>query len=402
MRKEDLMMKFRKNQNKEKQIPKEKKPRVYKVNPHKKVVIALWVLLGLSFSFAIFKHFTAIDTHTIHETTIIEKEYVDTHHVENFVENFAKVYYSWEQSDKSIDNRMESLKGYLTDELQALNVDTVRKDIPVSSSVRGFQIWTVEPTGDNEFNVTYSVDQLITEGENTKTVHSAYIVSVYVDGSGNMVLVKNPTITNIPKKSSYKPKAIESEGTVDSITTNEINEFLTTFFKLYPTATASELSYYVNDGILKPIGKEYIFQELVNPIHKGKFKYSFALIKQYSIYRSYLFLDEIEGDFIDFVLEKSKNKDNFISLVNIINQQLGLNYDAYNYNRVALVIKIYDEHYYDFHLNIDSLITTTSRLTLIEEKYINAWLELSTTEKIQELKRIYEKELGIIKKESFV
>ena len=90
---EDLMMKFRKNQNKEKQIPKEKKPRVYKVNPHKKVVIALWVLLGLSFSFAIFKHFTAIDTHTIHETTIIEKEYVDTHHVENFVENFAKVYY---------------------------------------------------------------------------------------------------------------------------------------------------------------------------------------------------------------------------------------------------------------------------------------------------------------------
>lgn len=236
----------------------------------KKVVIALWVLLGLSFSFAIFKHFTAIDTHTIHETTIIEKEYVDTHHVENFVENFAKVYYSWEQSDKSIDNRMESLKGYLTDELQALNVDTVRKDIPVSSSVRGFQIWTVEPTGDNEFNVTYSVDQLITEGENTKTVHSAYIVSVYVDGSGNMVLVKNPTITNIPKKSSYKPKAIESEGTVDSITTNEINEFLTTFFKLYPTATASELSYYVNDGILKPIGKEYIFQELVNPIHNRK------------------------------------------------------------------------------------------------------------------------------------
>ena len=38
------MMKFRKNQNKEKQIPKEKKPRIYKVNPRKKVVIGLWVL----------------------------------------------------------------------------------------------------------------------------------------------------------------------------------------------------------------------------------------------------------------------------------------------------------------------------------------------------------------------
>ena len=264
------MMKFRKNQNKEKQMPKEKKPRVYKVNPHKKIVIALWVLLGLSFSFAIFKHFTAIDTYTIHETTIIEKEYVDTHNVENFVENFAKVYYSWELNDKSIDNRMENLKDYLTEELLALNVDTVRKDIPVSSSVKGFQIWTVEADGDNQFDVTYSVDQLITEGENTKTVHSAYEVTVYVDDTGNMVLIKNPTITSVPAKSDYKPKAIESEGAVDSITTNEINEFLTTFFKLYPTATSSELSYYVHDGILKPIGKEYIFQQLVNPIYNRK------------------------------------------------------------------------------------------------------------------------------------
>ncbi|EEP3906737.1 conjugal transfer protein [Listeria monocytogenes] len=261
------MMNFRKNQNKEKQTPKEKKPRVYKVNPRKKIVIGLWVLLALSFSFAIHKNFTAIDTHTIHETKIIEKEYVDTHKVENFVENFAKIYYAWELDDNSIDNRMEKLKDYLTDELQALNVDMVRKDIPVSSSVRRFQIWTVKQTGDNQFDVTYSVEQIITEGENKKPVQSAYEVSVYVSEDGNMVLIKNPTITSIPVKSDYKPKVIEGDGTVDSITTNEINEFLSTFFKLYPTATASELSYYVNDGILKPIGKDYVFQELVNPIY---------------------------------------------------------------------------------------------------------------------------------------
>ncbi|NCB80501.1 MAG: conjugal transfer protein [Bacilli bacterium] len=264
------MMKFRKNQNKEKKVLKENKPRVYKVNPRKKIVIGLWVLLALSFSFAIYKNFTAIDTHTIHETKIIEKEYIDTHKVENFVENFAKIYYAWELDDNSIDNRMEKLKGYLTDELQDLNVDTVRKDIPVSSSLRDIQIWGVEPADDNAFDVTYSVDQLITEGGNTKTVKSSYEVSVYVDGAGNMVLVKNPTITSIPVKSDYNPKAIESDGTIDSITTNEINEFLTTFFKLYPKATASELSYYVNDEILKPIGKDYIFQELVNPIYNRK------------------------------------------------------------------------------------------------------------------------------------
>ena len=129
--------------------------------------------------------------------------------------------------------------------------------------------------------------------------------------------------------------------------------------------------------------------DLSSKLKKGKFKYSFALIKHDSIYRSYLILDEIEGNFIKFVLEKSKNKDNFISLVNIINQQLGLNYDAYNYNRVALVIKIYDEHYYDFHLNISSpMAATTERLTTGEEEYIAAWLNLSTNEKIQKLKEL--------------
>ena len=93
------------NHNKDKkQLSKDRKPRIRKVNPRRKIVIALWILLAVSFSFAVFKHFTAIDTHTIHETKVIEKEYTDTHNVENFVEKFAKVYYSWEQSSTSIDS----------------------------------------------------------------------------------------------------------------------------------------------------------------------------------------------------------------------------------------------------------------------------------------------------------
>ncbi|WP_373731227.1 conjugal transfer protein, partial [Bacteroides heparinolyticus] len=161
-------MKFINHKKDKKQLLKTKKPRIHKVNPRKKIVIALWILLGISFSFAVFKHFTAIDTHTIHETKVIEKEYTDTHNVENFVEKFAKVYYSWEQNSTSIDNRNKTLKNYLTEELQTLNNNTVRKDIPVSSSLQGFQIWSVKNTGDNTFDVTYSVEQLITEGESKK------------------------------------------------------------------------------------------------------------------------------------------------------------------------------------------------------------------------------------------
>ena len=59
--------------------------------------------------------------HTVHETKVIEEQILDTHKIENFVKNFAEVYYSWEQSAASIDNRTNALKGYLTGELQALN-----------------------------------------------------------------------------------------------------------------------------------------------------------------------------------------------------------------------------------------------------------------------------------------
>ena len=106
-------MKFINHNNNKKQLPKEKKPRIHKINPRRKIVIALWILLAVSFSFAVFKHFTAIDTHMIHETKVIEKEYMDTHNIENFVEKFAKVYYTWEQNSTSIDNRTKALKNYL-------------------------------------------------------------------------------------------------------------------------------------------------------------------------------------------------------------------------------------------------------------------------------------------------
>lgn len=262
-------MNFRKREKKVKQ-PKAKKLRVYKVNTHKKTVIALWVLLIASFCFAVYKNFTAINIKTIHETKVIDKEIVDTHKIENFVKNFAKDYYTWEQSQASIESRNEVIKKYLTEELQALNIDTIRRDIPTSSTVQDVEIWAVKQEKEKQFQVTFTVDQLITESENKKNVSSAYEVVVCVDDSGNMVIIKNPTICSIPAKSSYQPKAKESNGTVDAATTGEINEFLKTFFKLYPTATEKELSYYVKDSALKPIGKDYVFAELLNPIYTKK------------------------------------------------------------------------------------------------------------------------------------
>lgn len=246
---------------------KQKKPRVLHIGTRRPVVIALWALLLCAFAFAVYKNFTAVDTHTVHETTVVQKEITDTNAIESFVTDFAEVYYSWEQSADSLQQRAEKLQFYLTEELQALNADTVRSDVPVSSAVQEVQIWSVEQTGDKVYKIVYSVSQLIGNEEESTAVTSAYAVSVYADDTGGLVIIQSPTITGMPAKSDYTPKAAEPDGTVSAQESAEITEFLTTFFTLYPSASGQELSYYVSGGALPVFANEnYVFAGLVNPV----------------------------------------------------------------------------------------------------------------------------------------
>ena len=254
-------------QNRNKNQEKEKKPRVLNIGTRRLVVIALWALLICAFAFAVYKNFTAVDTHTVHETMVVQEEVTDTNAIESFVTNFAKVYYSWEQSADSIGQRTENLTYYLTDELQALNADTVRSDVPVSSKVDDVQIWSVEKSEGNVYKVVFTVSQNVVNGEESSVITSVYEVSVYVDDTGDMVIIQSPTVTGKPAKSDYSPKAAEPDGTVSAEEATEITEFLTTFFTLYPAATEQELSYYVSGGALPVIANEsYVFAGLVNPV----------------------------------------------------------------------------------------------------------------------------------------
>ena len=63
-------MKWKKKE-KETKPNKVKKVRTMKVGTHKKSVIALWLVLIASVSFGVYKNFTAIDMHTVHEKPII-------------------------------------------------------------------------------------------------------------------------------------------------------------------------------------------------------------------------------------------------------------------------------------------------------------------------------------------
>ena len=256
---------FKKKEKTEK-APKNKKVRTMKVGTHKKSVLLLWAVLLASTSFGVYKNFTAIDTHTVHEKEIIQLRLNDTNGIENFVKNFAKAYYSWDTSKEAIEARTTEISKYLTKELQDLNADTIRTDIPTSATVTNVLVWNVEQSGTNDFTVAYEVDQQIKEGEQTSNVKATYTVKVHIDADGDMVIVQNPTLAPAVEKSDYEPKTPEADASVDADPVNDATAFLETFFKLYPTATEKELAYYVLGNVIEPIGRDYIYSELVNPI----------------------------------------------------------------------------------------------------------------------------------------
>ena len=251
-------------QKKTEKQQKPKKLRVYTANSRKPAVIVLWLLFICGFVFAVYKNFTAIDTHTVHEKEIVERRVEDTSGVEAFVRNFAKTYYSWSSNKDSVAQRTDALTGYLTEDLQRLTTDTVKSDVAVSSSVQDVQIWSVEQSGgENDFAVVFTVAQTISDGKKKDTVSSVYKTAVHKDENGDMVITQAPTITGKPAKSAYTPKAAEPDGTISAAESEDIADFLITFFTLYPTATEKELSYYVSGDSMPSVKcVDYTFSQL--------------------------------------------------------------------------------------------------------------------------------------------
>lgn len=259
-------MKIKIERNQKEKSPKKKKERVVSVGKHRKMVLALWLLLSCSLAFGIYKNFTAIDQHIIHEEVVIKEKVVNTSGVESFTKDFAKEYFSWKNNKEVIEKRMSNLGQYLTEEGLALSQDMVRADIPTSSEVQEVKILDVEKRSE-EFVVSFLVDQKITEGKKAQQVSSAYRVTIFEDEKGNHIVTSLPTMIAKPDKAKYEAKQVESDSEIDAKTTGEITEFLETFFKLYPTASKNELEYYVENDALRPINSDLKFVELVNPVY---------------------------------------------------------------------------------------------------------------------------------------
>src|SRR5690606_37771717 len=158
----------------------------------------LWIVLLGSLAFGIYKNFTAIDQHTVHEKEIIETKMVDTNAIESFTKNFVKDYYTWQNKKESIEQRTERIDGYLTEDLQALNTATVRDDMPTNSRVGDINNWSISQENEDTSEVVYSVEQKVTEGKNSEWVRSTYRILVYQDKLGSLVITQKPTLWSLP------------------------------------------------------------------------------------------------------------------------------------------------------------------------------------------------------------
>ncbi|MDT9536368.1 conjugal transfer protein, partial [Enterococcus faecium] len=123
-----------------------------------------------------------------------------------------------------------------------------------------------------EFVVSFLVEQHITEGKKTQSISSAYRLMIFEDEKGNHIVTSLPTMIGKPEKAKHKVRQVKSDSKIDSKTTEEITEFLETFFRLYPAASEKELEHYVEKDAMQPINTNLKFVELVNPIYKQKGK----------------------------------------------------------------------------------------------------------------------------------
>ena len=219
------------------------------------------------FTFAVYKNFTAIDTHTVHEKEIVEWRVEDTSGVEAFVRNFAKTYYSWSGNKDSVAQRTDALTGYLTEDLQRLTADTVRSDVAVSLVRAGRSDLVCGAERRKRFcgRVHGSADDF---GRQEKgTLYPAFTKRWSTRTiTEKWSLHKAPTITGKPARICIYAKKPQNPTERFLRLSENITDFLTTFYAV-SDGDRKELSYYVSGDSMPPVKcADYTFSQLKSTV----------------------------------------------------------------------------------------------------------------------------------------
>lgn len=242
---------------------KEKKQKGKSYGLHKGRTTILWLLFISAFAFAVYKNFTGIDRHTVHEKEIIKEVVTDTNGVEKFARDFAEYYFSWNPADTlALKERSEALKQYMTDEIYGYSQSMIT-EVKNVSEVTGLDILEVSDMGDSLYRVSMEVVQSIAGESGVKKVNQYYKVDVYTDKEG-MVVVTLPTLAEAGGFSGYEPESEKEVRELDYEVKEEVQGFLEDFFKVYPVSQETELKYYAKPGTVEVIAQEGVEYQEIN------------------------------------------------------------------------------------------------------------------------------------------
>ena len=142
-----------------------------------------------------------------------------------------------------------------------------RGEITETEQPEDVELQEAEPEVETSYGAAVTVTtENIKNGDGSVTVQttreSFYVVEVHMDADGSMVIVTNPTACGVPGKSAYTTPEYQSDGSVSAADMAGIEDFLNTFFALYPQAGEKELAYYAAPDVMDVIGTDYIYDGL--------------------------------------------------------------------------------------------------------------------------------------------
>ena len=252
--KKEEKAKKREEKKREKVGKKEARPKQQGL--HNIRVAVLWLLLIAAFAFAVYKNFTGIDKHTVHEKEVIKEEIYNTQGIEEYASGFMEEYFTWDA--ENLKGRSERLSEYLDASLIPYAGRFLPDKVDSSSMAYSCEVWDVEKESDMDYTLTFQISQKLVQGGAEKYIGAGYEVGVHVDEGGNMLITRLPAVAVLPKRSDYQLEMKEGLQDLDTDVKQGIESFLNDFFKFYPTLTQKELSYYVTGNAVSAIGCDWL------------------------------------------------------------------------------------------------------------------------------------------------
>ena len=137
---------------------------------------------------------------------------------------------------------------------------------------------------------------------------------------------------------------------------------------------------------------KYVFrgEKGVSDIYVGKLKYIFGISpfenqETNSLPRQFLLITEVEGNFLADTI-RSKGAFMFLSLVCLLNHEIGFEYDPFHNNNVDLIIQL-DGSYGKIAIDIAENVSFHA-LSFNEEDVIR-WIAMPNSERLKKLQHFY-------------